>query len=75
MEKMIEITVGEYQSLVESHVEKEILIDGLIQNASLGWDKASLRFDDKAINILLKAVIGVLYESRLEVLQMEEEEK
>lgn len=71
----VEIPKMEYRTLIEDSQILEMLIPGLLNSASIGWDKKYLVFDDRSVCALLAVIAPESYNDRLKALQREKEEE
>ena len=74
-EEMIAITVDEYVDLIRTDLTLDTLLDVLIGDAELEWDDKSLKFNQKDVNHVLRALCRNKYYSKLTFLQKERKEK
>ena len=75
MEKEFEMDLATYNGMLAIVTKYGILIDGILQTASLAYDKERLAFDDYAIRALLAALEPSKCLCRLMELQIRDEKK
>lgn len=71
----VEIPKQEYRTLAEESILLDTLVEGLLRNASIGWDKKYLVFDDRSTCALLAVIVPESYNDRLKALQLEKEKE
>ena len=71
--EFVAVCTEEYDSLKRNDLILDALMTTLFINASLSWDKKSLRFDDEIICHVLQALCTHDYNFKLRSLQQKEE--
>ena len=71
----VPMSFDDYECYIRQDEELGLLRDVLFRNASLSWDKKSLRFNDEKVSDMLKALYPSRFSYKLEELQSQEEEK
>lgn len=70
-EDRVVITVEEYVDLIRDSQTLESLVQTLLDNAELSWDKKDLRFDDASTRHVLGALCRNRYYGKLACLKMD----
>ena len=71
----VNISVEEYNKLVNNATKYRVLFDGIIKSTDLDYTGKELIFDTLFIRTLVKALDGHLYNGRLYELKIEQQRK
>lgn len=74
-EPMVMVPREVYDALQNDSFAYNVLLNALIDNASLAWDNDKLAFSGEAINPVLRALLPDTYYSKLRALNVERERK
>ena len=69
------VSMDEYADLIRADLTLDALLDALLAKAELSWDKESLRFDDSAVNHVLRALCRHKYYNKIMSLKIDKEIK
>ena len=69
------VSMDEYADLIRADLTLDALLNALMCNAELSWDKESLRFDDSAVNHVLRSLCRNKYYAKIMSLKMDKEIK
>lgn len=70
-EDRVVITIEEYVDLIRDSQTLETLVNTLLDNAELSYDKKDLRFDDSSTRHVLRALCRNRYYGRYATLKMD----
>ena len=65
MESMVQITSAEFESLLKTKLDFEMVKDVLINTASTDWSGKSLMWSGEMTNAALRYIMGDAYDKKL----------
>ena len=71
----VNISVDEYNKLVNNATKYRVLLNGLLRNSELAYNGKGLDFDHCHISSLIRALDGSLYSARVYELKQESKRK
>ena len=72
--EFVAVDIDSYEDLIRKEWQMDAIMETLLRNASLSWDKRSLVFDDRSLCHVMQAICPLEYQNTLKRLQRQEDE-
>lgn len=73
MENTVQITSAEYENMLKTKFDLEVVKDVLLNMASLDWTGKYLVWRDESTSTILRYIMGDAYDKKLEELNSKED--
>ena len=75
MENTVQITSAEYENMLKTKFDLEVVKDVLLNMASLDWTGKYLVWRDESTSTILRYIMGDAYDKKLEELNSKEDDE